>query len=119
MKPKYTNPERRRVVRLLKHAGREHKAKIWRKIAELLEKPRRLRVEVNLSRINRYTNPGDVVVVPGKTLSAGMLDHPVTVAAFSFSAKAREKIEAAGGRCLKIEDLVEENPKGSNIKIIG
>jgi len=115
----YTNPERKRVVKLLKRAGREHKAKIWRMVAELLEKPRRLRVEVNLSRINRHTKPGDVVVVPGKTLSAGVLNHPVTVAAFAFSAKAKAKIEAAGGRCLTIEELVAENPKGSNIKIIG
>jgi large subunit ribosomal protein L18e len=119
LKPEYSNPERRRIVSLLKQAGREHKAKIWRKIAELLEKPRRLRVKVNLSRINRYTKPGDVVVVPGKTLSAGILNHPVTVAAFSFSAKAKAKIEAAGGRCLRLEDLVKENPKGSNVKIIG
>ncbi|RLI27342.1 MAG: 50S ribosomal protein L18e [Candidatus Hecatellales archaeon] len=119
MKARYSNPERARVVRLLRKAAREHKARIWRRIAELLEKPRRRRIAVNLSRINRYTKPGEIAVVPGKTLGAGFLDHPVTVAAFSFSAKAKAKIEAAGGRCLSLEELASANPKGSNIKILG
>jgi large subunit ribosomal protein L18e len=119
LKAKYANPERARTVRLLRKLAREHKAKIWKKIAEMLEKPKRRRCRVNLSRINRYTRPGEVAVIPGKTLGAGLLDHPVTVAAFSFSAKAREKIEAAGGKCLSLEQLASANPKGSDVKILG
>lgn len=119
MKGRYTNPERARVVKLLRKLAREHKAKIWRGIAEMLEKPKRRRLTVNLSHINRHTKPGDVAVIPGKALGAGFLDHPVTVAAFSFSFKAKEKIEAAGGKCLSLEQLAEANPKGSNVKILG
>jgi len=74
---------------------------------------------VNLSRLNRYTEKGDVVVVPGKVLGAGRLDHPISVAAFAFSELAREKIKKARGKCLTIPKLVEENPTGSNVKIIG
>jgi large subunit ribosomal protein L18e len=47
------------------------------------------------------------------------LSHPVTIAAFAFSARAREKIAAARGKCLSFFDLIKKNPKGSNVKIIG
>jgi len=58
------------------------------------------------------------VVVPGKVLGAGNLDHPVSVAAFSFSTQARLKISKARGKCLSISELIEVNPKGSNVKIM-
>lgn len=118
MKLPIQNIERKNLIKTLRKKAKENNANIWRKIAEFLEKPKRRRIAVNLSRISRYTEKGDVVVVPGKTLSAGTLTHPVTVAAFSFSGKAKEKIEKVGGKCLKIEELFNQNPKGSNIKII-
>jgi large subunit ribosomal protein L18e len=58
------------------------------------------------------------VVVPGKVLGAGKLNHPVTVAAIAFSEQALQKIKAAGGRAIHILHLIEENPRGSNVKII-
>ena len=116
MRRKITNQELLRVIRLLR---KNRKARIWRAVAERLEKPRRLRAEVNISRINRYTKEGDTVIVPGKVLGAGKLTHPVYVAAFSFSKAAREKIIEAGGECMTIEELMERNPTGSNVKILG
>jgi large subunit ribosomal protein L18e len=74
---------------------------------------------VNISRINRHTKAGDTVVVPGKVLGAGNLDHPVTVAAFKFSKQAKEKILKTGGACVTIEELIERNPKGSLVRVIG
>jgi large subunit ribosomal protein L18e len=91
---------------------------MWRDIAERLSSPRRNQVAVNLSRINRHTKGREVVAVPGKVLSAGEMDHPVTIAAFVFSAKAKEKIVAAKGKCLSYPELVKKHPKGSNVKII-
>lgn len=114
-----TNIVLRKTINELYKAARRNNAPIWRAIAELLEKPRRQRIVVNVSKINRYTSEGDVVVVPGKVLGAGVLDHPVTVAAVAFSRKAVEKIKVAGGRPMFILDLVKENPRGSNVKIIG
>ena len=114
-----TNIVLRKTIRILYKASREHNAPIWRAIAEELEKPRRRRRVVNISRINRYTREGDVVVVPGKVLGAGTIDHPVTVAAIAFSKTALEKIRAAGGKAIHILDLLEMNPRGSNVKIIG
>ena len=43
----------------------------------------------------------------------------IEVAAWKFSKTAREKIEKAGGKCYSIRELVEKNPKGSNVRIIG
>jgi large subunit ribosomal protein L18e len=118
-KPRTTNPELIELIRFLRKQGKENKAEIWRDIAENLAKPRRGRLAVNLSRLNRYTQKNETIVVPGKILSAGELDHPITVSAFAFSEKAKEKISAAKGKCLSFTDLVKKNPKGSNVKIIG
>jgi large subunit ribosomal protein L18e len=41
------------------------------------------------------------------------------VAALYFSETARKKITEAGGRILSLEELMIENSKGSNIKIMG
>jgi len=118
-KLRITNPQLLELIRFLKKKAVENKAEIWRDIAERLAVSRRRRVAVNISRINRYTEKGDVVVVPGKVLGAGKLEHKVTVAAFSFSETAKNKILKARGKCLTIQDLVKKNPKGSNVKIIG
>lgn len=113
-----TNPELVQLIRFLKKQSREKDAAIWLDVAKWLAKSRRQRVAVNLSRINRYTQKSDVVVVPGKILGAGTLDHPITVAAFSVSEAAKAKIAAAKAKYLSIPELVETNPKGSNVKII-
>lgn len=114
-----TNPNLISLLRLLRKTSNQYKAGLWRAIAEYLSRSRSRRIAVNISRINRYTKEGDLVVVPGKVLGAGILDHPVTVAAFSFSKQAREKILVAGGKCISIQELIESNPTGSNVKIIG
>jgi large subunit ribosomal protein L18e len=59
-----------------------------------------------------------MIVVPGKILGAGTIDHSVTVAAFNASEKAKEKLAAAKANYLSIPELVEKNPKGANVKII-
>lgn len=116
---KATNPYLIELIRLLKKKGRENEAAIWRDIAERLSKPRQRRASVNLSQLNRYTSEGEQVIVAGKVLGAGLMDHPVTVAAFTFSDQAREKILRARGKCLSIPDLVELNPKGTRVTILG
>jgi large subunit ribosomal protein L18e len=118
-KVRTTNPDRIEVIRFLRKQGKENNAGIWRDIAQHLGKSRRKHITVNLSRLNRYTKKNEVVAVPGKVLSAGVIDHPLMIAAFAFSEKAREKVTAARGKCLSFSELVKKNPKGSNIRIIG
>lgn len=114
-----TNPVLKRLIRELRRANRENGAAIWADVADRLESPRRRRAEVNLSEINRYAKEGETVVVPGKVLAAGTISHPVNVAAFSFSASAKRKILSAGGKVMSILDLVKENPKGKNVRLMG
>jgi large subunit ribosomal protein L18e len=113
-----TNPRIVELVQDLKVESYKNDAKIWKDIAKRLSKPARKRAEVNISKINRYTEDGYVVIIPGKVLGAGKLGHKVTVAAFSFSESAKKAIEEAGGKCMTIEELIKENPKGSLVKIM-
>jgi large subunit ribosomal protein L18e len=106
------------LLRKLKKAARENSAPIWRAAAEILSKPARRRVAVNVGKINRLTGPNDTVLVPGKVLAGGEVNHPITVAAFSFSESSVRKIEAAGGRAITIEELIRMNPRGSGVKLI-
>jgi large subunit ribosomal protein L18e len=113
-----TNPYLKSLISLLKEKSLQLKAPIWRAVAEKLEKPRRKRIEVNLSKIERNSNANDVVIVPGVVLGNGELSKPLTIAAWKFSKSAQDKIIRAGGRMLSIEKLIEENPKGSKVKIL-
>ncbi len=113
-----TNPVLQSTILELAKKTHEVGSPIWRDLAERLARSRSRRAEVNISRIARYTKEGDIVAVPGKVLGAGRIAHPVTVAAFAFSEKARQKIAAAGGRCISLTELMQEVPKGTNVKIM-
>jgi len=115
---KKTNPRIISLVEDLKSRSRENNAPIWREIAKRMQSPKRNYATVNVSRINRHTADGETIVVHGKVLGAGEIDHPVAVGAFDFSDGARSKITDAGGECLTIEELVERAPTGSNVRII-
>lgn len=119
MRSKSSNVLLLRLIEDLKKKAYEEEAPIWRDIARRLSRPRSRRAEVNVGDIARYTKNKEVVVVPGRVLGAGSINHGVTTAALSFSARAREKITAAGGECLPLEELLEKNPRGSGVKIIG
>ncbi len=120
MKHNYkTNPQILDLISGLKKQSREKEAPLWRDIASRLERPTRNYSEVNLSRINRHTKDKDLILVPGKVLGAGELDHQLTVAALSFSGSAKDKIIAAGGSCLTIRELMDTNPEGSRVRIMG
>ncbi|ACS89409.1 MULTISPECIES: 50S ribosomal protein L18e [Thermococcus] len=108
----------RRLIRYLRKKSNEENVKVWKDIAWRLERPRRQKAEVNISKINRHTKEGDIIVVPGSVLGAGDLDHKVIVAAWKFSEKAKEKIIQAGGEAITIEDLIERNPRGSGVIIM-
>ncbi len=114
-----TNIVVRKLIAQLKKASRENNAEIWSYVAELLGKPSRNRITVNISRINRFANEGEVIVVPGKVLGAGSLSKKVAVAALAFSETAILKIKSVGGEVLTIEDLIRKNPTGSGVRVLG
>ncbi|ABR54540.1 ribosomal protein L15 [Methanococcus vannielii SB] len=113
-----TNPKTTELIQTLKQESFKNSAPIWKDVAKKLSKPARKKIEVNVSKINRYASEGNVILVPGKVLGAGSLKTKVTVAAFSFSETAKSAIESVGGKCLSIEQIIAENPKGSKVIIM-
>ena len=113
-----TNPNLVELINKLYEQSRKEDAAIWKDVAQRLERSNRRTAEVNLSDIARYAEAGETILVPGKVLSNGNLEEKVDVVAFKFSAQAQEKIESAGGECISIDEIIESNPKGSNIRIM-
>lgn len=112
MKKGTTNPSLRKLIIDLKKTKRP----IWRAVAKKLEKASRRRAAVNIKKINKYTKEGDIVIIPGKVLSVGELDHKVTIAALDFSEVALKKLDKT--ECMKISELLKKNPKKPGIKIL-
>ena len=104
-----SNPDLLETIRIL----RKQKSPFWIRIAGIISKPKRKGVAVNISKINKFTKENDIVIVPGKVLSSGELDHKITLAAVSASSEAKKK-----NKIIKIEELVNKNPEGKGIKII-
>jgi len=106
------------TIQALKKASEESGKAIWRALAEELDKPKRRRVAVNLSRINRHTEEGMVVAVPGKVLAAGSLSKPIKIAAFAFSEGAKEKIKTAKGEYMSLLELIDSGIEPKQIRIM-
>lgn len=114
-----TNPVLINLIHELKKQSIEKEAPIWKDIALRLEKPSQNWSEVNLNRISKYVHEKETALIPGKVLSTGTLTKKVSIAAWSFSDKAVEKIKKAGGTTMSIEDLMKKNPSGKDIRIMG
>ncbi|MBO8183088.1 MAG: 50S ribosomal protein L18e [Archaeoglobus sp.] len=113
-----TNPNLVSLIDQLLEVSVKNEAKVWREVAEMLAKPRKQQAEVNVSKIDRYLKNGETAVVPGKVLGTGRVERALKVAALAFSENARRKIEEAGGKCMTLLQLANENPKGSGIRIL-
>jgi len=113
-----TNPQLVALIKDLCGETRERGSPVWRDIAMRLSGPTKKRAAVNLSKIEKYAKKNEVIVVPGKLLGTGIITKPVTVAAYTFSRSAREKLESAGGKALTIRELMAQKPDGSGIRIM-
>jgi len=114
-----TNPMLISLIHELKKQANEQEAPIWKDIATRLGKPLRNWPVVNLDRISKYTNEKETALIPGKVLSDGNLTKKVSIAAWQFSDKTVEKIKKAGGKTMTIEEVLKNNPKGKDIRILG
>jgi large subunit ribosomal protein L18e len=113
-----TNPIIATMIEDIRNRGYREKIPFLIKLADEMETPKRQRAEVDLSKLNRVCKENETIVVPGKVLSSGILKKPLRVAAASFSMAAIDGIQKAGGKVLSIEELVKENPKGTNVRIV-
>tara|TARA_B100000085_G_C18436077_1_gene468774 strand:+ start:306 stop:671 length:366 start_codon:yes stop_codon:yes gene_type:complete len=117
-KNRKTNQALISLVEDLKDHSRNTGSALWRDIANRLESSKNNWAQPNLSKLSRHSQGKEVIIVPGKVLGSGNLIGNQTVAAFSFSEGAKEKIEDSGGRVLSIRDLMNENPSGKGVKIL-
>lgn len=113
-----TNPQINQLINILKEKAYQEETPLWRDLARRLERPTRKRAEVNISLINRHSSADETILVPGKVLGSGKIDHKVQIAALDFSERAKDKIKSAGGDCIEITSLLKKNPQGSGVRII-
>lgn len=107
------------LIEALKIRAKESEVALWKRIATELEKPTRQKREVNVYKLDKFARDGETIIVPGKVLGSGAISKKVTVAAISFSESAVAKIQSNKGIVLSIEELMQKNPKGSKVRIMG
>jgi len=103
----------------LKKASNKNDAPIWAKLAEYALKPSIARRDLNLNRIEQLTKDNDTVVFPGKVLGTGNISHKITLFSFSISESAANKIIEKGGKIINHSDLIEQNPTGKGVVLLG
>ena len=113
------NPVVLRTARELKKASTAHSAPIWARLADYMLKPSSARRNINVKRIGQLTKADDTVVFPGKVLGTGNIDHGITLYSFSISASALSKIRDAGGRVITHDRLINSNPTGKGVVLLG
>lgn len=119
--PRPTGPSNlilRGLIDDIRNRGYKENIPFLLKLADELEKPRRSRAEVDLSKLNRVCSEKETVVIPGKLLASGILSKELTVVAASFSMSSIEKVTKAGGKVMTIEELIKQNPKGTDVRIV-
>ena len=108
-----------RMAKDLKKASMKNDAPIWAKLAEYALKPSVARRDINLNRIGQLTKENDIVVFPGKVLGTGNVSHKITLCSFSISNSAANKILENGGKLINYSDLIEQNPTGKGVILLG
>lgn len=109
------NPEVKSLILLLQ----KQKDPIWHDVARYLAAPKRKSVAVNIEKINRLSNDSEIIIVPGKVLGAGELNHNIVLAALKFSSGVKEKI-GKKANIMTIPELIEKRSafKGINARMI-
>jgi len=115
----HKNTELQELIAELKKASIQQETGVWKAVALHLERPTRHRSVVNLTNLNRFTKQGEIVVVPGKVLGDGELDHQLTVAALGFSSSATQKLKQSKASMVTIQEALKKDPKGKTVRIFG
>ena len=108
-----------RMAKDLKKASAKNNAPIWAKMAEYALKPSVARRHINLNRIGQLTKDTDIVIFPGKVLGTGDIHHKITLCSFSISNSAATKILEKGGKIVNFSDIIEKNPTGKGVVLLG
>ncbi|PIW34413.1 MAG: 50S ribosomal protein L18e [Nitrosopumilales archaeon CG15_BIG_FIL_POST_REV_8_21_14_020_33_23] len=108
-----------RMAKDLKKASAKNDAPIWAKMAKYALKPSIARRFINVNRIAQLTKDADTVVFPGKVLGTGDIEHKITLCSFSISNAAATKILEKGGKVISFSELIEKNPTGKGVVLLG
>jgi len=76
-----------------------------KRLLSLIDVQTRRRVEVNLYKINKHSKDGESVIVPGKVLSEGKLDHKINIVALDYSEKALKALKDANCNIMKLDEI--------------
>ncbi|RMD67321.1 50S ribosomal protein L18e [Candidatus Pacearchaeota archaeon] len=90
----------------------------WRDLSKKLAVARRKQLALNLDEINELAKDGDVVVVPGRVLSQGMITKKVKVCAFGFSKRAQEKLQEGKVEFAHVFEEIKTNPSAKNVRVL-
>jgi large subunit ribosomal protein L18e len=98
---------------------RKTKKPLFERIIKELKKSSRQKRDINISKLNRYSIEGSNIIVLGKLLSSGEIDHKVNVIAFSYSDSAIDKLKKKGCSVILIDDLAKSGKVPSKVIILG
>jgi large subunit ribosomal protein L18e len=113
-----TNIQLKSLIAELGKLSNQENKKIWGKIANEFKKPTRNSKAINLNKINYLSKENDIIIVPGKILGNGELEHKITIAAFKISSQAHEKIKQSNSEFYFLDEFIKKNPKIKNARIL-
>jgi large subunit ribosomal protein L18e len=114
-----SNPIIAETLKKLESVSKEQNTSFWIGVIDMISRPNSSRSVVNVGKISQLTKENDAVLIPGKMLGDGLVDHAVTVGALFTSKAAVKKIATAGGSVLSIVEFAEKYPDGSGVIVMG
>ncbi|MCS7134442.1 MAG: 50S ribosomal protein L18e [Candidatus Pacearchaeota archaeon] len=108
------NEELKKVIFLLKKESKKEPKFLT--VAKYLAFPTKKRIEVGLSKIDKYSKEGETIIVPGKVLQ-GRLTKKINIVAFRVSKKALETIKNSGSNFMNMEEFVKKGKKDFKVII--
>jgi len=106
---KKTNPNLVETIELARKKG-------LLELAKRLSGPNRMQIKINVGEFDKLK--GKNILVVGKVLGEGGIEHKFSVSALGFSEQAREKLKKAGCEVKTIKEEIETNPELNNVEII-
>jgi len=112
-------PPKIQTITLLREAGKKSGRRIWMDMLKRLKSHKSQMSKVNISKVSNLTQEGDVILIPGKVLGGGLIDHRIHIGAFAFSGVAVEKIRRADGEPLSIQAFIQKYINHKGLIILG
>jgi large subunit ribosomal protein L18e len=104
-----TNPDLVETIEIARKKG-------LLELAKKLSGPTRKQTKINVGELGRLKEKNILII--GKVLGEGEIDHKINLSALSFSKQANEKLKKAGCEIRTIKEEIDKNPKLDGIKII-